>query len=646
MKPLAPNTLLQNRYLIIQLVGKGGMGEVYLAVDQRLGSAIALKRTFFKEDEMLNNAFEREAKTLARLRHPVLPKVSDHFSEGENQFLVMEHISGEDLSKRLDTNKKPFPLNWVLFWADQLLDALNYLHSNNPPIIHRDIKPQNLKLTDENNIVLLDFGLSKDTVGQTRISSTGSVVGYTPHYAPMEQIRGTGTNAKSDIYSLSATLYQLLTNNVPVDALTRADSILSGIDDPLIPIYELNPEVPKPISDIIIKGMTLSQEQRFSNAREMQKALRDAYSKLQNAMAAQTLMFSSPAEALKQEIPQAAQKPESLNTLVENQMPPANLNSQPETSTNDKTEHMSFSKPEESAGNFDATIPYDPSSFDSLPKQSDIKTEVFLSGDLMDTNEEKFPVKEENGVPEAAAPILLDSQPRTEKAEPQAKSEFDSIPRGLATDVYDNFVPTEDFSNVKEVYSEEENTPEEKVFTPPQNIEESYSPAPPTPAYAAAPPQKTSNTKYIAILGGLFAFFILVIGVAGGGWYAYNNYFAVKEDPKPQPTPVATPSVESTPEERVEFGSNTGETNSDITSADNTNSSETNTVTTDENVGSTTKPTPVQGSTPRPNQVQASTPRPTPQIATQKTPKPAPDVKKTPEPKKTPVKGGRTDILQ
>ncbi|MBA4185786.1 MAG: serine/threonine protein kinase, partial [Acidobacteria bacterium] len=163
MKPISPNTLIQNRYLIIHLIGKGGMGEVYLAVDQRLGSAIALKRTFFSDDATLGNAFEREARTLARLRHPVLPKVSDHFTEEGTQYLVMDHIAGEDISKRLESMQKPFPISWVLFWADQLLDALTYLHTNEPPIIHRDIKPQNLKLTDENHIVLLDFGLSKNT---------------------------------------------------------------------------------------------------------------------------------------------------------------------------------------------------------------------------------------------------------------------------------------------------------------------------------------------------------------------------------------------------------------------------------------------------------------------------------------------------
>ena len=281
MKPLAPNTLLQDRYLVVHLIGKGGMGEVYLAVDQRLGSAMALKRTFFSDDEMFGNAFEREARTLARLRHPVLPKVSDHFTENETQYLVMEHIPGDDLSERLESTNKPFPLSWVLFWADQLLEALNYLHTHEPPIIHRDIKPQNLKLTDDNHIILLDFGLSKNSIENTRFSTSGSVVGYTPHYAPMEQIRGTGTNASSDLYSLSATIYQLLTNTVPPDALTRADAVLSGLSDPLLPAHEINSEVSPTISQILSKAMEIGREKRFSRAREMQKALRDAYAESQ-----------------------------------------------------------------------------------------------------------------------------------------------------------------------------------------------------------------------------------------------------------------------------------------------------------------------------------------------------------------------------
>jgi serine/threonine protein kinase len=271
--------MIQNRYLVVQMIGKGGMGEVYLAVDQRLGSAVALKRTFFSDNNALGSAFEREARILARLRHPVLPKVIDHFAENGDQFLVMEHISGDDLAKRLENATEPFPLSWVMFWADQMLDALSYLHSHEPPIVHRDIKPQNLKLTEENHIVLLDFGLSKDFDSSSTANSlnSASVAGYSPHFASMEQIRGTGTDARSDLYSLSATLYQLLTNTVPADALTRADALLGGAKDPIIPLNEINSAISPAISAVILKGTELRQDQRFTSAAEMQKALRRAF---------------------------------------------------------------------------------------------------------------------------------------------------------------------------------------------------------------------------------------------------------------------------------------------------------------------------------------------------------------------------------
>lgn len=326
MKQLAPNTMVQNRYLVVQSIGKGGMGEVYLAVDQRLGSAVALKRTLFEADNALGNAFEREAKILGRLRHPVLPKVIDHFIDGEGQFLVMEHISGDDLAKRLESAAKPFPLSWVMFWADQLLDALNYLHSHEPPIIHRDIKPQNLKLTDDNHIVLLDFGLSKDFDSTPSKANeppgTGSVVGYSPHFASMEQIRGTGTDARSDLYSMSATLYQLLTNTIPPDALTRADAILGGQDDPIPPINSINPEVTKEISDVILKGLYVRQDQRFATAGEMQKALRRAFNNAKNttmsdaptiidAKRDESVTAILPAAVVNEEIQTVARIPES-----------------------------------------------------------------------------------------------------------------------------------------------------------------------------------------------------------------------------------------------------------------------------------------------------------------------------------------------
>src|SRR5918999_5561471 len=119
---ITPNTLLQNRYLVIKQIGAGGMGAVYLATDGRFGSTVALKETFFT-DPSLRRAFEREAHLLNRLRHPALPRVSDHFVEEEGQFLVMEFIAGEDLSEMLEKSGGAFPLEQVLGWADQLLDA-------------------------------------------------------------------------------------------------------------------------------------------------------------------------------------------------------------------------------------------------------------------------------------------------------------------------------------------------------------------------------------------------------------------------------------------------------------------------------------------------------------------------------------------
>src|SRR5438477_9508137 len=185
---IAPGTVLQNRYRVERQIGEGGMGAVYIATDERFGSTVALKETFF-DDPSLRKAFEREARLLNHLRHSALPRVSDHFNEEEGQFLVMEYIPGEDLSAMLKGRAAPFPTAQVLAWADQLLDALEYLHTQQPPVIHRDIKPQNLKLGARGQVILLDFGLAKGYSTQTT-PQAASVVGYTPAYAPLEPLQG------------------------------------------------------------------------------------------------------------------------------------------------------------------------------------------------------------------------------------------------------------------------------------------------------------------------------------------------------------------------------------------------------------------------------------------------------------------------
>jgi len=230
---LAPGTVLRRRYKIIAPVGQGGMGAVYRAEDLRLeGRICAVKEVRPDPDatpEALAQAqeqFRREASILARLDHPNLPKVSDTFTGGQREYLVMDFVGGQDLRQLMEERRgqgKFLDEGSVLQWADQLCDALEYLHSQNPPVLHRDIKPANIKLTPGGLIKLVDFGLVKllaadDTRTVTVLQGRGTAA-----YTPLEQYGGdTGhTDVRSDIYSLGATLYHLLTNQPPADAKQR-----------------------------------------------------------------------------------------------------------------------------------------------------------------------------------------------------------------------------------------------------------------------------------------------------------------------------------------------------------------------------------------------------------------------------------------
>ena len=274
---LASNTILQNRYRVIRELGHGGMGTVYEALDQRVNCIVALKETSAVSDGETRSAFEREAALLGNLRHSALPKVMDYFSEDNGDFLVMEFIPGYDLAELLELRGGPFPQTQVMRWANDLLRVLDYLHSQNPPILHRDIKPSNLKLTKQGEIFLLDFGLAKGAAGQMpTLMTSRSVRGYTPVYASLEQIHGHGTDARSDIYSLAATLYHLLTGVAPVDAPKRYSVLEDDHPDPLQPIEKLNAQVSANIATVIHRGMAINRRQRPATASEMRKALRSA----------------------------------------------------------------------------------------------------------------------------------------------------------------------------------------------------------------------------------------------------------------------------------------------------------------------------------------------------------------------------------
>lgn len=279
---LSTGTALQKRYRIKRLLAQGGMGAVYEAEAVHLRNApVAVKETFFNDfsnekQKKLREQFEREAATLARLHHPSLPQVKDHFVEGEGQFLVMDFIPGDDLDKlleqRLLAKGEPFDFWMVMEWADRLLDAIIYIHGQHPQVIHRDIKPANVKVTPRGELFLIDFGLAKDATTPTR---PGVSVGYgTIAYAPIEQLKSEGTEVRSDIYSLGATLYHLVTGELPANALVRDEAVNKYLmPDPLRAAHHVNPKTPFALAAVIARAMALDREQRYLNAYEMRQAL-------------------------------------------------------------------------------------------------------------------------------------------------------------------------------------------------------------------------------------------------------------------------------------------------------------------------------------------------------------------------------------
>ena len=271
---LAPDTILQSRYRVTRHLGHGGMGAVYEAIDLRLGHTVALKQTLTNDEEQWKQ-FEREARLLAWLNHPALPRVSDYFTEGHRAFFVMQFVEGRDLAEIIAQQPGPLPRNAVVAWADQLLDALIYLHTHERQIIHRDIKPHNLKITARGQIVLLDFGLAKTQTAdpESDISCT-SVFGYTPRYAPLEQIQDMGTSPQSDIYALGATLYHLLTGVKPPDALARATALVSARPNPLKPADEVVAAVGPVLAAILTRAMAQNPDDRYGTASEFREALR------------------------------------------------------------------------------------------------------------------------------------------------------------------------------------------------------------------------------------------------------------------------------------------------------------------------------------------------------------------------------------
>jgi Tol biopolymer transport system component len=270
---LERDTLLHKRYRIQDNLGQGGMGSVYRAVDENLGMEVAVKENLFTTEEYARQ-FRLEAVILANLRHPNLPRVSDHFVvAGEGQYLIMDFIDGEDLRQRME-RIGVLPEDEVVQIGAAMCDALYYLHTRKPAILHRDIKPGNVKISPDGHIFLVDFGLAK--VIQGNQATTTGARAMTPGYSPPEQYGTARTDPRTDIYSLGATLYAALTGVIPEDGLARAMD-----NAQLTPLRKRNPDISRRLASVIEKAMEVDPSDRYQMADAFKVALLNTKSKTQ-----------------------------------------------------------------------------------------------------------------------------------------------------------------------------------------------------------------------------------------------------------------------------------------------------------------------------------------------------------------------------
>ncbi len=262
---LERGSLLNGRYRITDILGQGGMGAVYRAVDENIDKEVAVKENLYLSPEYTRQ-FRREAVILASLQHPSLPRVSDYFLiPGQGQYMVMDFIDGEDLRQRMERLGR-IPEQDTLLIGAAMCDALTYLHTRQPPIIHRDIKPGNVKITPSGRIALVDFGLAK--VMHDQQATTTGARAMTPGFSPPEQY-GTGrTDPRTDIYSLAATLYTAVTGVIPEDGLARATG-----NAELTPIRKLIPEIGRRTASVIEKALEIEPDDRFQTAEEFKREL-------------------------------------------------------------------------------------------------------------------------------------------------------------------------------------------------------------------------------------------------------------------------------------------------------------------------------------------------------------------------------------
>jgi len=266
--------ILGNRYEIIEKVGNGGMATVYKATDLVLKRYVAVKilRDEFTTDEEFIKRFETEAQSAARLVHANIVSIFDVGVDNGIYYIVMELIQGKTLKEIIVEERGPLPWKWSVNVAIQIASALEMAHKNN--IIHRDIKPHNIIITEDGVAKVTDFGIAK-AVSNSTITAFGTTIGSVHYFSP-EHARGGYTDAKSDIYSLGVVMYEMVTGKVPFDADTPVSVALKHMQEDPVPPIELNPHLPEAVNKIILKALKKDPMLRYQTATELLQDLKMA----------------------------------------------------------------------------------------------------------------------------------------------------------------------------------------------------------------------------------------------------------------------------------------------------------------------------------------------------------------------------------
>jgi serine/threonine-protein kinase PknK len=255
-----------DRYAIDEIMAVGPHSAVYRARDQHSNNRVALKSVDATNPQAVAQVVA-EARLLQRVNHPGLPRVIEILVSEKDAWLVMTHVPGEDLARQLEQSQHPFSTERVLKWGEQLLDILSYLHQLTPPIVHCDIKPANLKVDEQDQVFLLDFGVARSS------AEVREYDGYTLAYCASEQVTGAAITPRTDLYALAATLYDLFTDVKPPDVRLRLTALAEGRSDPLLPASAWNPGLSRMVDVFLLQGMALDPAHRFASAEAMRASL-------------------------------------------------------------------------------------------------------------------------------------------------------------------------------------------------------------------------------------------------------------------------------------------------------------------------------------------------------------------------------------